>query len=164
MSFNDEHFMRIAIQQAALARRNGDVPFGAVVVQGGQIIVAAPNSEQFDIDVTSHAEAKAISLACRALGRRDLSDCTLYSSNELCPMCAGAAFIACIPRIVYALSRDDLPHLFRPRSIRLAELAADTQHAPEIIPGVLRHEALPLWNSIDAPFRVDPKFVTLIKQ
>jgi tRNA(adenine34) deaminase len=158
MTARDEQFMRLALEQAALARQNGDMPFGAVVVRGAEVVVAIPNSEHFDIDVTSHAETKAISLACRALGRRDLSDCTLYSSNELCQMCAGAAFIACIPRIVYALSRDDLPHLFRPRSIRLEHLAADSQHGPEIVAGILRAEALPLFDGITAPFRVEPAF------
>lgn len=150
--------MRFAIHQAHLARQLGDVPFGAVVVYEGEVIAAAHNSEHLDADITSHAETKAISAACHALGRRDLSACTLYASNEPCLMCATAAFYACMPRIVYALSRDDLPGVFRPRKIRLAELARDNSHPPEIIAGVCRAEALELYTDIKAPFRVIPKF------
>jgi tRNA(Arg) A34 adenosine deaminase TadA len=163
MNPHDERFMRLALEQAALARQRGDVPFGAVVVRGGEVVIVAHNSEHFDADVTSHAETKAVSLASRKLGRRDLSDCTLYSSSELCLMCSSVMLTACIPRVVYALSRDDLPHLFRPRRIRLAHLAADTQVPPEIVTGVLRDEALGLFDGITKPFRVDPRFTPLPK-
>jgi len=163
MNNQDQRFMRIAIGQAALARQHGDVPFGAVITRGNDVIAVAYNSEHMDTDVTLHAETKAISRACRALGRRDLSDCFLYSSNELCLMCATAAFSACISRIVYALSRDDLPALFRPRKIRIAEVALDTQHAPEIVSGVLRDEAMLVYEGMTIPFRVRPKYTALDK-
>jgi tRNA(Arg) A34 adenosine deaminase TadA len=153
----DEKFIRIALEQAALARGNGDVPFGAVVVRDGQVVIATPNRELIDIDITAHAETKAISLASRILGRRDLSDCTLYASNEPCLMCGTAVLYSCIPRVVYALSRDDLPHLFRPRAIRFEQLAADTTRPPEIVTGVLRDEALSLYDGISEPFRPIPE-------
>jgi tRNA(adenine34) deaminase len=155
---HDEHFMRLALEQAALAKHHGDMPFGAVIVRDGQVVVATPNREIIDIDVTAHAETKAISLASRVLGRRDLSDCTLYSSNEPCLMCAAAVLNACMPRVVYALSRDDLPHLFRPRAIRLEQLRADATHQPAIVPGVLRAEALKLYDDVSEPFRAVPKY------
>jgi tRNA(Arg) A34 adenosine deaminase TadA len=158
MNLAHERFMRLAIRQAHLARQLGDVPFGAVVVYEGEVISAAHNSEHLDADITSHAETKAMSAACHALGRRDLSACTLYSSNEPCLMCATAAFYGCMPRIVYALSRDDLPGIFRPRKIRLAELAHDSSNPPEIIAGVCRIEALELYSDISSPFRVVPSF------
>jgi len=156
-----ERFMRLAIRQAELARQLGDVPFGAVVVYEGQVIAAAHNSEHLETDITSHAETKAISAACHALGRRDLSGCTLYSSNEPCLMCATAAFYGCIPRIVYAVSRDDLPQFFRPRKIRIAELARDTSHPPQIIAGVCRAEAMALYAEMSSPFRVVPQYAPL---
>lgn len=161
MNLTHERFIRLAIRQAQLARQLGDVPFGAVVVYRGEVIAAAHNSEHLETDITCHAETKAMSAACHALGRRDLSGCTLYSSNEPCLMCATAAFYACIPRIVYAVSRDDLPQMFRPRKIRLAELARDTPRPPEIIAGVCRAEALELYANIAAPFRVVPQFSSL---
>lgn len=150
--------MRIAISQAAKARQLGDVPFGAVITRGREVIVVAHNSEHLDTDVTLHAETMAVSRACRALGRRDLSDCVLYSTIEPCVMCASAVFSAFIPRVVYALSRDDFPRVFRPRQIRLAQLVEDTQHTPEVITGVLRDEAFGLFDDIQAPFRVRPHF------
>jgi tRNA(adenine34) deaminase len=154
----DEQFIRIALEQAALARKHGDVPFGAVVVRDGQAVIAQPNREHLDIDITAHAETKAISLASRILGRRDLSDCTLYASNEPCLMCGTAVLYSCIPRVVYALSRDDLPHLFRPRAIRFEQLARDTTRPPEIVTGILRDEALKLYDGITDPFRPIPEF------
>lgn len=151
-------FVRLALEQAAVARTHGDVPFGAVVVKDGQVVIATPNREIIDIDITAHAETKAISLASRILGRRDLSDCTLYASNEPCLMCGTAVLYSCIPRVVYALSRDDLPHLFRPRAIRFEQLAKDTSRPPEIISGILREEALKLYEGINEPFRPIPQF------
>lgn len=159
---DDERFMRLAIQQAVLARESGDIPFGAVIVQGGEVLVAAHNREHLDLDVTAHAETNAVREACRSLGRRDLSDCVIYATNEPCLMCGGAIFTACMPRVVYALSRDDLPHAFRPRNIRLAQMAADLRYTPEIVTGVLRDEALALYDGIQDPFRVTPRHITLM--
>lgn len=152
MQQQDEYFMRAAISQAKLARQHGDMPFGAVVARRGALVAAAYNTELLDADVTSHAEIKAISLACRAIGSRDLSDCMLYSTCEPCHMCATAAFIARIPRIVYGSSRDDLPHLFRKRSIRIAQLADDTAHPSRTEGGTLKKEAAELFRGIEKPF------------
>jgi tRNA(adenine34) deaminase len=153
----DEQFMRLALQQAYTGRSHGDMPFGAVIVRAGEVVLATPNREIIDTDVTAHAETKAISLANRVLGRRDLSDCTLYSTNEPCLMCSAAVLIACMHRVVYALSRDDLPHLFRPRAIRFAQLVADSTHQPILTAGVLREEALHLYDGITEPFRPVPE-------
>ncbi len=158
MSTTDTKFMRLALEQAALARSHGDMPFGAVIVRAGQVVVATLNREIIDIDVTAHAETKAISLASRVLARRDLSDCTLYASNEPCLMCAAAVLNACMPRVVYALSRDDLPHLFRPRAIRFEQLVHDALHPPVITSGVLRDEALKFYQDVTEPFRATPRY------
>lgn len=149
--------MAAAIQQAITAKANGDVPFGAVITQHGRIIVQASNSEHLDHDVTKHAEVKAVSEASRILGRRDLSDCTIYSTVEPCPMCAGAIFHACIARVVFAMSRDDLPSLFRTRKIRLWDLASDWHYKPEVVGGVLSKEAIRIFMEYKEPFRVIPK-------
>jgi len=78
-------------------------------------------------------------------------------------MCGTAVLYSCIPRVVYALSRDDLPHLFRPRAIRFEQLALDTTRPPEIISGILRDEALKLYDNINEPFRPVPQFVSIKK-
>ena len=98
----DEKWMRIAMQEAALAADAGEVPIGAVIVQGETLIAQAHNRCERDGDATAHAECLAISEACRTLGRWRLSDCTLYVTLEPCPMCAGAAVNARIPRVVFA--------------------------------------------------------------
>jgi tRNA(Arg) A34 adenosine deaminase TadA len=153
----DKKYMAAAIEQAIISKQNGDVPFGAVVVQHGRIIAAATNSEHLDHDVTKHAEVKAVSAASRILGRRDLSDCTIYSTVEPCPMCAGAIFHACISRVVFGMSRDDLPTLFRTRKIRLWDLAKDWHYKPEVVGGILSQEAVRIFLEYKEPFRVIPK-------
>src|SRR4051812_26733549 len=101
----DETFMRLALEQARLSRAHGDFPFGAVVVHRESVLVLAENYETQHADVTAHAEMVGISEACLRLGRRDLSDCTIYSSCEPCPMCSAAIFQSNIKRVVFALYR-----------------------------------------------------------
>ncbi len=156
MEEQDEIFMKLAIAQAMQSKQTGDVPFGAIVVQNNQVIAAACNSEHIDQDVTKHAEVKAISRASRALGRRDLSDCTIYSTAEPCPMCASAIFHSCIKRVVFGMSRDDLPHLFRVRNIRLWDLAKDWHYTPEVIGGILKQQAIDAFSGYEKAFRVEP--------
>lgn len=157
MEDEDKKYMAAAIRQAVVAKKKGDVPFGAVIVCHGRIIVESANSEHLEQDVTRHAEVKAVSEASHILGRRDLSDCTIYSTVEPCPMCAGAIFHACIPRVVYAMSRDDLPKLFRSRKIRLRDLASDWHYSPEVVSGILSQEAIRIFLEYKEPFRVVPK-------
>ena len=99
---NDEKWMRIALDEARLARREGEVPVGAVIVKDGEEIARAHNRCENDCDATAHAERLAISAACKRLGGKHLMGCTLYVTLEPCPMCAGAAIGARVDRIVYA--------------------------------------------------------------
>lgn len=149
--------MRLALEQAKLAKSHGDFPFGAVVTWRGQLLVQCENGESQQADVTAHAEMMAIRKACLELGRRDLSDCEIYSSTEPCPMCSAAIFQSNIKRVIFGLYRDDLPHIFRRRKIRIAELAQDWDYKPEIIGGILREEALPPFEGLKLPLRVVPK-------
>jgi tRNA(Arg) A34 adenosine deaminase TadA len=150
--------MKLALEKADSARSHGDMPFGAVITRQGKVVVAVENGEGQDIDITAHAELLAIRQACRLLGRRDLSDCEMYASLEPCPMCSSAIFQSNIPRIAYALSRDDLPHLFRHRKIRIAQLAEDWDYTPEVVGGVLSDEALAAFEGLDKSHRVVAQF------
>lgn len=149
--------MRRAIQAAVSSIKRGDVPFGAVVTRGDEVIAVCGNGELSCQDVTQHAEVRAISKASQRLGRRDLSDCTIYSTVEPCPMCSGAIFYACAKRVVYAMSRDDLPHLFRSRKVRFQNLADDLSYTPEIITGICKQEAIDSFEGYKAAFRVSPE-------
>ena len=102
----DEKFMRRALCLAKEAAEHDEVPVGALIVRGGEIISEAYNTREETGYATHHAELLAIEEACRALGDWHLRDCTLYVTLEPCPMCAGAAVNARIPRVVYG-ARDE---------------------------------------------------------
>ena len=98
---NDEQYMRLALEQAQEAAEHGDVPVGAVVVRGDEVIACAHNRREVDRSAVAHAELLAIEQACRVLGTWRLSDCTLYVTLEPCPMCAGTIVNARVGRVVY---------------------------------------------------------------
>ena len=93
--------MRAALGEAAQALALGEVPVGAVVVRDGEIVASAHNERETGGDPTAHAEVLAIRRAARALGRRRLSDCTLYVTLEPCPRCAGAIAMARLGEVVF---------------------------------------------------------------
>ena len=93
--------MRLAIREAETALEHDDVPIGAVVVHGGEVVGAAHNERELRQDPTAHAEILALREASRALGSWRLLDCVLYVTLEPCAMCAGAIVLARVPRVVY---------------------------------------------------------------
>jgi len=101
--------LRAAIAAAASARARGNHPFGAVLVNPqGQQLFAAENTVVTEHDVTGHAESNLVRMAAKQMNAEDLADCTLYTSTEPCPMCAGAIYWAGIGRVVYACSEEQL--------------------------------------------------------
>jgi tRNA(adenine34) deaminase len=94
--------MRRALQAAKEAAERGEVPVGAVVARGEEVLAVAANQREATKDPTAHAELLAIRRAASALGGWRLTGCTLYATLEPCPMCAGAAHAARIDRLVYA--------------------------------------------------------------
>ena len=99
----DEKWMLLALQEAEQAGNEGEIPVGAVVVRGDEMIAVAHNLCESTHDATAHAERLAIAQACQRLGTWRLSDCTLYVTMEPCPMCAGAVINARIPRVIYGI-------------------------------------------------------------
>jgi tRNA(adenine34) deaminase len=93
--------MHRALAAAAQAAQAGEVPVGAVVVQGGQVIAVAANAPRTLHDPTAHAEILALRAAAQALGRDRLEDCDLWVTLEPCAMCAGAIAHARIARLYY---------------------------------------------------------------
>lgn len=100
-------FLKRAIELACANVETGGGPFGAIIVKDGEIIASSGNRVTSDLDPTAHAEVAAIRLACRKLGDFQLSDCTLYSSCEPCPMCLGAIYWARLQAVYYASNRFD---------------------------------------------------------
>jgi tRNA(adenine34) deaminase len=97
----DEWYMRLAIREAEAALEHDDVPVGAVVVAGGEVIGAGRNERELRQDPTAHAEILALRAAARHLGSWRVVDAVLYVTLEPCAMCAGAIVLSRIPRVVY---------------------------------------------------------------
>ena len=99
-------YMRRALELAAQAGEEGDVPVGCVIVKKDRVIGRGRNRREERGDATAHAEVEAIRDACARTGSWRLTDCTLYVTLEPCPMCAGAIVNARIPAVYYG-AKDD---------------------------------------------------------
>ena len=104
----DRRWMKKALREAERAFEAGEVPVGAAVVQqaeesndNGRLVGRGQNRVEALDDPTAHAEVLAITAASETLGRKHLTDCTLYATLEPCPMCAGAAVLARLDRLVF---------------------------------------------------------------
>jgi len=100
-SETDLAHMRAALAEAKAGARSGEVPVGAVVVAGGEIIARGHNRSETDNDPSAHAEIVALREAARKTGNYRLADATLYVTLEPCAMCMGALVQARIERLVF---------------------------------------------------------------
>lgn len=101
---DDSYYMKLALQEAEKAAKEGEIPVGAIIVSGGQVIARAYNLTERLTDVTAHAEMQAITMAANLLGGKYLKGCTLYVTLEPCVMCAGALGWSQLDRIVIGAS------------------------------------------------------------
>lgn len=131
-----ESLMRLALEEAGAAFREGEVPVGAVVAKDGRPVARAHNLREQTGDPTAHAELLAIREAARVLGARRLTGCTLYVTLEPCPMCAGAVINARIPRLVYG-ARD--PKAGSCESV-VDLFSLPYNHRPQVEAGILEEE------------------------
>jgi len=105
MDEDDIRFLRASFVVARNARKKGNHPFGAVLVDDhGQILLEAENTVVTARDCTDHAETNLMRQASSEYDSEFLAKCTIYTSTEPCPMCAGAIFWANVRRVVYGLS------------------------------------------------------------
>ena len=140
--------MRSALAEARAALATGDVPIGAVVLDpSGEVIGRGRNVREADADPTGHAEVVALRAAARARGEWRLEGCTLVVTLEPCTMCAGAAVLSRVERVVFgaydarAGAVGSLWDVVRDRRLN---------HRPEVVAGVLADESTEL---LDGFFR-----------
>ena len=98
----DEGLMRLALEEARRCPAHDDVPIGAVVARGDEVLSAAGNDRERAADPTAHAEILALRGAAAAAGSWRLDGCTMYVTLEPCAMCAGAIVLARLDRLVFA--------------------------------------------------------------
>ncbi|MDP6567241.1 MAG: nucleoside deaminase [Alphaproteobacteria bacterium] len=135
-------FMELALEQARAAAARGEVPIGAVIVDGdGAILASAGNRTEELRDPTAHAEMLAIRQACAERGAPRLPDCALYVTLEPCPMCATAIAFARLARLYYAAADakgggvEHGPRIFHQPTCH---------HRPELYPGIAEGTATKL--------------------
>jgi tRNA(adenine34) deaminase len=101
---DDEFYMWLAYNQAIDAWKQDEVPIGAVIELGREVIASAHNQRDSTRDPTAHAEILALGQAAKAVGDWRLTGATLYVTKEPCPMCSGATLMSRLKRVVYAVS------------------------------------------------------------
>lgn len=143
MSTDHAKFMTLAIEESRKGLRAGERPFGAVVVRADEIVARAHSVVDSSRDPTAHAETRAVRAAVAHLKTPSLTGCTLYTSCDPCPMCAGAMFNSHLDRLVIGASSHALERLTRrqPRSYSVEELSKQMNVNLEVIRGVLQEEA-----------------------
>ena len=135
---SDDFFMGQALREARKAYAAGEVPIGAVIVRGEQVIARAWNQVETLKDATAHAEMLALTAAQSAYGDWRLEGATLYVTKEPCPMCAGA-IVHCRPhRVVFGCS--DLKGGAAGGWINLLESNPPLNHRCEVVRGVMEEE------------------------
>jgi tRNA(adenine34) deaminase len=102
----EEHFMRLALNEAKKALEAQEIPIGAIVVCNGKVIGRGHNLTEQLNDVTAHAEMQAFTSAAQTLGGKYLKNCTLYVTIEPCVMCAGASYWTQLSKIVYGAKEE----------------------------------------------------------
>ena len=152
----DEIFMSAAIEQAKRALELKEVPIGAVVVRGDEIVGVGFNGRETGKNALYHAEIRAIDDACRRLGGWRLWQCELYVTLEPCSMCAGAIINSRIKRVVFGAY--DKKAGSCASIINLFELPYN--HKPECVGGVMEEECSAMLSDFFRELRVRDRRVT----
>ena len=156
----DFDFMQLALAQATEAAQSGEVPVGAVIVQGGKVIATGRNSPIAGHDPTAHAEIIALREAAKSLGNYRLPDCTLYVTLEPCAMCSGAMLHARLKRVVFGAS--DAKTGAAGSVINLFD-QPQLNHQTDLQGGVLASEAAALLKDFFAQRRMEKRNQALLR-
>ena len=154
--------MRRCVALSAEAVRARELPFSCVICKDGEVVVETTNRVSRDADVTRHAEIIAISEAQRVLGRKDLSDCTLYSNVEPCPMCSFPIRETRIGRVVYAISSPMMGGFSKWNVLGDNEISNVMPEVfgdkPEVAAGLYYREAAAVWRKWNPVFWLGIRF------
>jgi tRNA(adenine34) deaminase len=137
----DEYFMRLALREAERALEHDDVPIGAVIVHGGEVLAATRNERELRGDPTAHAELLALRESSKKIGSWRLLDTVLYVTLEPCAMCAGAIVLGRVPRVVYGA---DDPKAGAAGSVLNVLAEPRLNHRPVVAGGLLARESAAL--------------------
>ncbi len=149
INMTDTEFMNIAIEQAKIAAGELEVPVGAVIVRGGEVVSVGRNRREYGKNALAHAEIEAIDLACKKLGGWRLWECEMFVTLEPCPMCTGAIINSRIKRLVYGAS--DLKAGSCGSVVNLFDLPYN--HKPEVVSGFMQEECSALLSEFFAELR-----------
>ena len=134
----DERLMGLALEEAERAASHDDVPIGAVVARGEEVLAAAANERELRRDPTAHAEVLALRAAAERLGGWRLPETTLYVTLEPCAMCAGAIVLARVPRVIWAAAD---PKAGAAGSVLDVLSEPRLNHRPEVLSGLAADRA-----------------------
>ncbi len=143
--------MELALAEAEAAAKRGEVPVGAVITRGGEVIAAAGNRTLELTDPTAHAEVLAIREAAAKLGTERLTECDLHVTLEPCAMCATAISFARIRRLYYGAG--DPKGGAVEHGVRYY-MSATCHHRPEVYGGIGESDAAALLRSFFAAKRI----------
>jgi tRNA(adenine34) deaminase len=144
------YFMRLALREAERALEHEDVPIGAVLVRGGEVLATGHNERELRQDPTAHAEIIALREAARVERSWRLLDTVLYVTLEPCAMCAGAIVLARVPRVVYGASD---PKAGAAGSVLDVLGEPRLNHRPEVAGGLLAGDSAALLSEFFASRR-----------
>lgn len=143
-SKRDKEYVRRCIKLAEQSQKNGDAPFGSLIVRNGAILAESGNAIAIGNDVTNHAEILAMKSAQKALGANDLSDCDIYSNCEPCPMCAFMMRELKFKRVIFAAKSPYMGgyskwNILQDRELQIFKTVFS--NPPQIIAGLLEKDA-----------------------
>ncbi|MEO6567480.1 MAG: nucleoside deaminase [Opitutaceae bacterium] len=150
----DAFFMALAFNQAIDAWRANEVPIGAVIELGGEVVGAAHNAVAGTIDPTAHAEMLALTQAAKKHGDWRLENATVYVTKEPCPMCSGAMLMSRVKRVCYAVP--DIKMGCLGGATNLNELPRVNHHVEITSGGVLESECRELLQTFFRLKRLEP--------
>jgi tRNA(adenine34) deaminase len=151
MNNTAEHFMRMAIAEARKGMREGNHPYGSVIVKDGTVLARAHSTGALSHDVAAHADMSAARKLSKKAKTRDVKGCTVYATGEPCPMCSAALAAMHISELFIAANYRHLPPQMnrgrkRPGKITYKEIFKEYGLKVKVKEGVLKDEVLKMYD------------------